>query len=701
MNHEDAELQHALRECKKAALKGYQLAHENLARTERAIQQSKKDIHETIHQIERKKINNTETLNNVKSQLGELVSNLERLHRESSRDLANREKELEYFNVTLFGRTMAGKSTIMEILTRGDGSSIGEGAQRTTRDVRAYTWKGLKVTDVPGVAAFEGKDDEELAFQSAAKADLVLFLITDDAPQATEAECLAKVRQLGKPVLGILNIKATINNQRSLNRFLAKPEKFFDKERLGTIKSQLFDLTNQYLPDVRIPFIYIHADAKYRSALPEMQQYRNKLNSASQFFILEKELVKRINEDGRFFRLKTFVDASVSPILKLSDQLLDFRQGNSDTGRILSAKSRQMHEWKASFVKDAEGKIDHFVNSIGQKLDREVADFAEDHYQNKSAEKAWSKLVDDYHFGKEAERLQSNLSQDCQKRLSEFLREINAELKIVSSIKAGDIHISDISDTKSWGRWILAGVGGILGVAGLFFSAPWLAAGGAVIAVLSIFWDKYAKSREAKITEARKKLESVLTEHVRKLQAHVRKELHQWLGKNLVENQINAVVEDIDAIVSALFRLADTQRSLADMLIAQQQEMNTKLFHEAMNYRSYGNWLKTIRRVARIPGFAIAILIQPGVKLPDEFRRDMEKLLGERLIFVIDTRNNFSIFNQILKRKFSDKIRIHLDEKLRLAGMPLDTFDQEALWLARLGQQLTGFHVTNHAGTKG
>ena len=37
------------------------------------------------------------------------------------------------FTITVFGRTMAGKSTMMEVLTRGDGSSIGHGAQRTTR----------------------------------------------------------------------------------------------------------------------------------------------------------------------------------------------------------------------------------------------------------------------------------------------------------------------------------------------------------------------------------------------------------------------------------------------------------------------------------------------------------------------------------------------------------------------------------------
>ena len=81
---------------------------------------------------------------------------------------------------------MTGKSTLKEILTEGDGSSIGKGQQRTTRDVREYEWHGMKITDVPGVAAFGGEDDENIAFDAARKADLILFLISDNAPQEAE-----------------------------------------------------------------------------------------------------------------------------------------------------------------------------------------------------------------------------------------------------------------------------------------------------------------------------------------------------------------------------------------------------------------------------------------------------------------------------------------------------------------------------------
>lgn len=103
----------------------------------------------------------------------------------------------------------------MEVLTEGDGNTIGKGAQRTTRDVRIYPWNGLEVTDVPGIGAFEGEEDEQIAFEAAKRADLILFLITDDAPQAAEADCFSRIINMGKPIICIVNVKASISENTS------------------------------------------------------------------------------------------------------------------------------------------------------------------------------------------------------------------------------------------------------------------------------------------------------------------------------------------------------------------------------------------------------------------------------------------------------------------------------------------------------
>ena len=51
----------------------------------------------------------------------------------------------------------------------------------------------MKITDVPGIASFDGREDDRLALEAAKAADLILFLISDDGVQQEEAKNLAEL----------------------------------------------------------------------------------------------------------------------------------------------------------------------------------------------------------------------------------------------------------------------------------------------------------------------------------------------------------------------------------------------------------------------------------------------------------------------------------------------------------------------------
>lgn len=70
------------------------------------------------------------------------------------------------FRVVLMGRTMAGKSTLFEYLSGGDGARVGDGRQRYSRDVcaRPVDDLGIEIVDTPGVGAMDGQEDYEAAF---------------------------------------------------------------------------------------------------------------------------------------------------------------------------------------------------------------------------------------------------------------------------------------------------------------------------------------------------------------------------------------------------------------------------------------------------------------------------------------------------------------------------------------------------------
>jgi len=621
------------------------------------------------------------------------VNELEQLQRTSDSALEERRQRLDSFSVTLFGRTMAGKSTLMEILTWGDGQSIGTGAQRTTRDVRSYSWNGLEVTDVPGVAAFEGADDEELAFKAASQADLVLFLITDDAPQPVEAECLARVRRLGKPVLGICNVKVAVDDDDDLLLFLRNPERPFDRTRLEQLLNQFHAFADQHVPGKRVPFAVTHLRSRFLAQQAEFASYRDRLVAASRFDGIESQIVREVIGRGTFLRVKSFVDGAVAPMMDLTDLLLEFSAQNSGSGRVLIDKRRQFREWSQEFRAHGQERINTLVSKAMDVLRDEVPSFAEDHFEDRSAGESWKQLVESTGINRKVEKLQKALLDECKKALSEVARELKSELSLVASL-AGDRHIKmdsifNLKRAWNWGTNILAGG---LGIAALILgSGPlgWAAAAvGGIGWLISWFFD----DREEKARRAREKLTKRLLGNIDKMERDLRQRLGDWFHQELLGKQVYLLLDDLVAVTSGLFELADAQRTLAWTLNDRQKALARTLVEEALVQLKAESLKDSITDVARVPGLGTMFLIAPNTKFPGQARDGLERLLSEKIWFVVDTMNRFSILAQAIGQD-CDRNKISIEEKIRVAHVPLDDLGEVAKARVRLAQQLTGLHV--------
>ncbi len=236
----------------------------------------------------------------------------------------------------------------MEILTEGTGESIGKGAQRTTRDTREYSWKNnnLKITDVPGIAAFDGQDDENVAYESAKQADLILFLITDDGPQAYEADCLSYLREMGKPIICVVNVKSSIQNDK-LKLSIRDAEKKFDKERLDAIKDQFVlygKNVGQNWDDIQ--FIYVHLLSAFMSQNEADTEIADKLHEISHIDDLTSQIIEQVETRGKYYRVKNFNDIVSVPVLETIENL--FRQSvvNRDLKSVIVDKRINLEKWK-------------------------------------------------------------------------------------------------------------------------------------------------------------------------------------------------------------------------------------------------------------------------------------------------------------------------------------------------------------------
>ncbi|OEF96166.1 GTPase [Desulfuribacillus alkaliarsenatis] len=693
MNQKQHDIGAALQECRTAAREGYRIAKDNLQETAKAIQEVSSTLSSSLKSLDNGSVRTPGVVDQLKSQLVGVVSELELLQKSSVQNLNERKKNLDHFSITLFGRTMAGKSTLMEILTRGDGKTIGTGSQRTTRDVRSYSWNGLEVTDVPGVAAFEGSEDEELAFKAATKADLVLFLITDDAPQPAEAECLARVRRLGKPVLGICNVKVGLDDEADLTLFLRNPAKPFDRIRIGQILSQFNHLTDKYIPGKRVPFVVAHLRAQYLAQQKDYEKYRDQLIKASRFSGIENRIIKEVTGRGTFLRVKSFIDGAVTPMMELSELLLEFSEQNSSSGRVLIGKRRQFKDWSDNFKKQGAERLNTQISKLMDTLRSEVPAFAEDNYDSNSAQERWNRIIESIGIKIKIEKLQKVLLDDCKKALSEIARELKSELSLVADLSS-DRHIKmdsifDFKRAWNWGTNIL--VSGLAIAAVILGSGPlgWAAAAvGAIGWLFSLFFD----DRETKVRRAREKLSQRLYEHIDKIEKNLRKGTSEWFHQELLNKQVYVLLQDLGAVTAGLFELADAQRTLAWTLNDRQKVLGKTLIKKVLDHLESANLGDEIVDVARVPGFAVMLLITPSTIFPGEVVAKMEKILGEQVLFVIDTKNQFSILSQAIGKN-CDRKKISIEEKIRVAHVPLDDLDATTRSRLRLAQQLTGLHV--------
>ena len=686
-------LQHALAKCRRATRDGYQIANKNLDGIKVAIDGVSADLKQNLSNEKNSQVNANDISVQLQKQLQKVVLELYLLPKKSRVSLEKKRAQLDKFSISLFGRTMTGKSTLMEILTNGDGSSIGKGRQRTTRDVRDYEWKGLKITDVPGIAAFEGREDEDLAFEAAAQSDLVLFLITDDAPQNEEAKCFARVRKLGKPVLGILNVKEGLNNADDIPLLKRK----FDRKRLGAIVKQFHEFADKYSPGTHIWFFSTHLRSKFLSQQPEYEPQKKNLELESRFNCVEEQIISEVINRGHFLRWKSFIDIAVAPMLEFSKELLKFSAQNSSSGRVLIDKRRQVKLWSDRFRQSGQERIDMFIAKKMNALRAEIPAFAEDNYDRSDAGDRWKRLVKRQALKRKTKKLVKQIQNECRDELSEVARQLEAELNFVGRF-AGDRRISmdSIFDAKGTWNWFTAGLSGGL-VIGALILGPigWIATG--VVGLLGKLFSGFFEDREEKARKQRAQLERKLKRDVKKIRRNLQKRLDDWFHQDLLKKQVNVLLGEFSVITSNVFKLADRQRNLAWELNKQQKLLHRILLDKALGQLGHKDFGNLILDIARVPGLAIMLLIEPNTTFPEDVRRDLEKLLGEKVWFVINTRNKVSILAQAIGRD-CDPRKVSIESNIQVAHIPIDDLNAVGISRIRLAQQLTELHVMKSKG---
>ncbi|GGN84259.1 hypothetical protein GCM10010112_63460 [Actinoplanes lobatus] len=143
-----------------------------------------------------------------------LITRLDDLTTEFPADLRrhlDREREsLASFNIAFFGRTGVGKSTLLSVFGRLDGTYVSPGESDCTTEVQAVGWRNCRLYDTPGINGW-GRTESRESLEAKARraveiADVVFLCFDSQSQQAMEfTKIAAWIKDYGKPAVAVLN----------------------------------------------------------------------------------------------------------------------------------------------------------------------------------------------------------------------------------------------------------------------------------------------------------------------------------------------------------------------------------------------------------------------------------------------------------------------------------------------------------------
>lgn len=686
-------IKEAIKKSNQYAKRGEKLAKESIRLVKKASLDIVEELNKTINNLTEKNVNDSNGVEGLIVQLDEIRKELLALPDKMIDDVKCISKKT--INITLFGRTMAGKSTLMEILTHGNGNAIGKGYQRTTRDVREYSYKGLIITDVPGIAAFEGQEDEKLAYDSAKKADLIFFLITDDAPQASEAECLRKILNLGKPVVCLVNIKANIDEKTSMKMFSRDVTKKMTEERLDAIKQQFLSFGASYGQEWdMLTFEFVHLKAAYLSQSPDWNKDNEELLKLSRFEYVEKLIANEVTKNSGYYKIKAYIDTVVVPLMITADILIQQATENRNQSNIIKNKKDKLEDWLSKYKIRGCDQIEKSLSILKSEIKREIPTFAEQHYSDNKAGESWNKTIEKYKIEERCDEILIQLAKECEEKLIEVYREIAAELKFSSIVSSeSEIRMNSIVDGKRIWEWGVTITTGVLTVLGLF-GVPvvgWVALGVGVVGGLLSF---LFKSKEQKIKEARKKLEKKLDESLDKQFKNIKEQLNKNFQEEIITKQLKPTFDLFDEISNTIYSVSNIQKMFADSLYDKQEEINRVILEEAVAYSNVKLKCDDVVRLSRLPGTCITLCL---TNIPaDEVKKDLELVTKEMVIVI----NYVEDVRELVSRQIGidiSNVKIEYDEQKNVVGISIKVdkqIDPIMVNRIKMAQQISRLYIS-------
>lgn len=435
--------------------------------------------------------------------------------------LDKKKYNVDYFTIAFLGRTKAGKSTFHKVITGEETDDIGVGRLRTTRFNRAFNWENIRIIDTPGIGAPGGQTDTETARSIIDEADLVCYVVTNDAIQETEFHFLSELKEKNKPLFIILNCKDNLEQSIRLKKFLKDPlawkEDKGDKSIEGhitRIKEMISKNYDSNLTEV-IPIHLLSAklakDITKNFSLSECKLLLEGSNIAE----YNKKIKQTIFRNGHLKKTQNIIDGCRHEVGIVAKQTrTDLEEINN---LIKNLKSQKII--LNLFIDDRQtiykSKLVDIVKNTHKNMSAQLHYFAENNFENKNISEAWTKFVEQKEFYKNMQAIIEKEIGDFQDEISEKVEESMSDIVMnISAFQLSQIS-ANTNDYKFYGNMAIGVVGtglAVLALANIWNPAGWVVGLGFLVA--GILNNSIFDSKEKKKKKAIEKIVSTLKEGI-------------------------------------------------------------------------------------------------------------------------------------------------------------------------------------------
>lgn len=472
--------------------------------------------------------------------------------------LKKKKKTIDYFTIAFMGRTKAGKSTFHKVITGEETDDIGVGKLRTTRFNRVFNWENIRIVDTPGIGAPGGKADTETARSIVDEADLICYIVTNDAIQETEFNFLSELKDRNKPMFIILNIKENLENSARLRRFIKNPlqwkEDKGDKNIQGHIdRIREMIARNNYNPDlIEIIPIQLLAALLANQKINELPKKEiEALAKGSNLEEYTKKIKQSIFRSGNLKKSQNIVDGFNYYVTNTKDSIEQERKKAEKLHNSIKNKKRELNKDIDKEKQKALLNINSAISNTFVLMRGDLSsNFANDHYESKEIGKDWEIFVERKGYFKslkiEIEDEIMNFSKNIKSKIEEFFDDLQMELQYsyVNNFKTGDT-----TNYRFWYNYTLGLV--TFAIANFWNPAGWVLG---VLAGLALLGNLLFKSKEDRVKEAKEKVIKGILPQLQKQE----KEIKQNVRDNFVENisKVQGTLnQKLDYIINGLLQI--------------------------------------------------------------------------------------------------------------------------------------------------